>query len=261
MDIYNHDFVASLKNVLASARPDSLVCHVPLVSIFEHTTRPSQIDLIELRNNFDIELLNQSHFIVQRKNVLFKHPDSFVMPIISVLKCLLLSTDLTVNNHSDQSNVSSVSYLNSYRSTDDSATFDLNLMFDAEIQPVLYVCSILFLFTIIFALIMLFSYRFNRQDAEILESKMILKDWRNFKARGSVTLDQVKRLTKPNDTSTEHKLSLPSSNTISPNMHQNINTNKIVKFKIEDWSHCTAAHPLLNDQHKPLQKRYRQASV
>lgn len=79
--------------------------------------------------------------------------------------------------------------------------------FRPEIQPVLYVSAILSLFTVIFALILLLSYRYNKQDAELSESKLFLKRWKHAYHQDQIYRNKnlnrltMKRISSSNDNS------------------------------------------------------------
>lgn len=230
----------------------------------------TNVTALELKTNYDLDLLNDSHLIAKRKGGSpFNYPvvsHSYVTPIVSLLNCLL--PPLVSSHHSEDANLSS-SYSFSNSSLPPVNLLDIDQLLGAEMQPFLYVCSILFFFAIIFSLIMLFSYRFNRQDAEILESKMILKDWKSFKTQqqrgaskhlsatsSSSRVGKATTMTTTADrsggsstssNSCNHQVTLnipdfklsPASPVITPNHHHH-NLNKIVKFKIDDWSFVDA---------------------
>lgn len=172
------------------------LCRIPLINLIDET-KSNRVSFHDLKNNYEFNgLLNQSHLIVALNS------NSYSVSLVSILKCLV-DEKVTLSNLTN-----SMANLDPIESN--STSFELDFLFGPDIQPVLYVGSILFFFTIIFGLIMMFSYRFNRQDAEIHESQMILKDWKNFKNRGSVIS--------------------------SIGLETGKKANKMVKFKIEDWS-------------------------
>lgn len=214
----NYDFIRSLKTSVehlidASTHLNGL-CRIALVNQLDQLKRHS-ISLNELKN-FDLDLFNQSHLILNRRNMSPKQSNSYLASLVSVLTCLMHK--LTQPATATRKNA-----------TD---SFDLDSYVGADLQPVLYVVCILFVFTIIFGLIMMFSYRFNRQDAEIVESKMILKDWKSFKNRPSVDSAYVQRLITLSD--------------------ERNKSNKNVKFKIEDWSNRV----ILSQRIDRLSRRY-----
>lgn len=137
------------------------------------------IDLNSFKSDFTFQLYNQSHLMVQNKN----QTEFYFVLIASLIDCfdsffkkdtfnkrLLLVLNSKLNELNDKQKKDQ-NFQNGLNST------DLPFYLRSEIQPVLYVSVILSVFTIIFALILLITQRYNKQDAEMLESKMIIKRW------------------------------------------------------------------------------------
>jgi hypothetical protein len=60
-------------------------------------------------------------------------------------------------------------------------------------EPIMYVISIFGLFSLIFAFILCISYRYNRIDNEIIESKIFIKKWKNFYNQESSSIHQNRK--------------------------------------------------------------------
>lgn len=210
--------LGTIISLLDSIRKDS--CKITLTNQFDKT-KQIQLDLVEFKNTFDIDRLNQSHLIANRiKNVNtnLKYSNNYLTTLSSVLRCLLptIKKELIYRNLAEKISMSATSRRASIdydlfvvtpetrnqKTLDDGpkngsssslSDLDFDFFFRSEIQPVLYVSSILVLFTIVFALIMLLSYRYNRQNAELMESKMFLKGWKNYWARSNQEETSAKR--------------------------------------------------------------------
>lgn len=196
-------------SLLESMRKED--CKIYLRNQFDQN-KSRHISLSEFKEEYEFSRLNETHLNATQIrgtsiiNSKFVNNNKYFITINSVLTCLMpamtkeliyrklvqdltasikdkniLNSDLThrVFNEAD-SETGQIKNNNLNNSNNQSMMDGLNLdlLVKPEIQPVLYVSSILVLFTIIFALILLLSYHFNRQDAELTDSKLFLKRWK-----------------------------------------------------------------------------------
>lgn len=147
------------------------------IGLFQSDQKETQIDFTKLKADFLFQRLNKTHFIAKEKSNLKKN---YFVSISSILNCIVsnLAEEFLDKNLPHKQKHEHVTTNSSHA----------NYFLRPEIQPVLYVSVLLSVFTVIFALILIFSYRYNKQDAELLENKHFLKQWKhsnyhyNFKA-------------------------------------------------------------------------------
>lgn len=137
-------------------------CMLEFFEISTNTIKDVRITAAKLNTEYKLHFHNQTTILVKSNS---NHETSLVS-IRSVLACFM-------------PNISNVF------STDNNQFLDhrennttLDFLANNEHQSVLYVIAILSLFTVIFALILLYTYHFNQQDAELYESRRYLEKFK-----------------------------------------------------------------------------------
>ncbi|CAF0997683.1 unnamed protein product [Brachionus calyciflorus] len=141
----------------------------------------SKLDYLKFKEGYTFQFYNQTHLLAKNQNF----TQSYYVQITSFLLCftnplrkelfnkqlfLILNNKLNQLNEKNQKNE-----LKKNEAFNNST--DLPFYLRNEIQPVLYVAVIFTVFTIIFALILILTHRYNKQDAELHETKLIIKRW------------------------------------------------------------------------------------
>ena len=133
------------------------ICTLNLYQISTESIRELKLTASKLIDDFHFIHFNASYILLKSKD----KNQQYIASIKSVLVCLMpVNESLSQEAKSLKSN-----------ETGDSTYFDI--INNEEMQSFLYVIAILSLFTVIFASILLLSYQYNKQDAELYESKII----------------------------------------------------------------------------------------
>lgn len=189
--------IINLKRIKSMKKDnDSDPCRIRLIDqTGQH--RFYETSLVELKTRFKIDFVNRSYLQLHYQ----KQPNSYLTTSVnSILECVIFKNST------------------------------VKFYVDPSLQPIIYVCSIFALFTVIFSLIMMFSYRINRQDADIAENKQILNDWASFKRHSNyrnMRLNSIAAFGMRFDKSQESLYEMTSRTAAAA---------KVVKFKIEDFS-------------------------
>lgn len=123
------------------------------------STEPLKIEKITLdqfKINYLFDIYNQTHLFVHYKNSKL----NYYVPLVSVLNCFNI---LNINNFENETR---------------NAIKEKNPAKISEMGPLWYVIGILSVFTVIFVWILILTTRYNKQNKEFTESRLIMKRWK-----------------------------------------------------------------------------------
>ncbi|RNA01237.1 hypothetical protein BpHYR1_030427 [Brachionus plicatilis] len=158
-------------------------CSINLYSDTE-PFKVTKISIDKFNLQFSFYFHNQTHFLAWHRNL----TSSYFVPSLSILNCFsYLFNNRHLKNVTQEKN----------REYSGKSLIEQN-----EMGPVLYVIGVLSIFSLIFILILLLTNRYNKQNEELIESRMIMKRWKeqlksSFKyksKKSSSECDQMKRL-------------------------------------------------------------------
>ena len=155
-------------------------CTIKVVQKLDGSEKEMRIGVGRLVQEYSFEKFNRTNIQMQKKLKPTSN-DKYLVLMSSLVACFVpsISPNLTLNQLA--SSVKSFDEHNRleniFELKNTSTNSSVNLFMRPELQPVIYVSGILGLFTIIFSIILLFSYHYNKQDAELADSKIFIKQW------------------------------------------------------------------------------------
>lgn len=127
----------------------------------------------QLNSEFKLMKFNKTFFLIKDAS-----QDENLVSIKSLMTCISSNTSTTNNSDFFLNDMNINSRITSYNNGTSSMLSIIDFFSNHDNQSFIYVIAIFGLFTVIFAFILLLSYHFNHEDAELYESRRYLEKFK-----------------------------------------------------------------------------------